>query len=329
MNPTTSTISAPHARPLQTNGPRTPRGGPAMAEWQPPERLPAARKPATVFRAGLRDLMREHRDSAPRAARLLLAHYRPDTAPADVRPVFRRLKDRPTDPAAVVDAYRAVMRCGVFPRWRWEFPRAGVLRQWERDAGRIVGADHARLSACGRRGAARSATVRRCRRRPRNAAIWRWHRDGRGTLVIMADIAADWPELQIGPRRIQQIVAGRERAARCRRDTKAARAAEARRREQIRRDTRAAATVVQRVRAAGDTADEPSARRRVDRVARSVGVSREFAWHAVNAARADDEAAEQAAERAFLERLNRPRGPAPLWKWCGYEISPRVELYCS
>lgn len=330
MNPTTQAISVPPPA-LNTNGPRQPRTGPAMADWRPPQCHDSARSPAKVYKGGLRRLMRIHRESPARAARLLLAHYRPGDVPEAIRDAYRRLSDNPTDPAAVLTAYRAVMAHGVFPRFRWEFPTDGdTLAKWERSAGRIVGADHERLSGCGRRGAARSAAVRRSRRRPRDAAIWRWYRDGRGTLVIMADVAADWPELTIGPRRIQQIVREREQSARCRRDTKAARTAERRRRERTRRDSRAAATVVQRVRAAGDTADEPSARRRVDRVARSVGVSRAFAWKAIDAARAADDAAERAAERAFLESLDRPRRrprPEPLWKWCVGAISPRGELY--
>ena len=133
-----------------------------MADWRPPEWIDPARGPEIVYKRGLQTFMRLHRRSPNRAVRLL----RPDYRPAD-----------PTDPAAVLDAYRAWMQSEVFPRFRWAFPaRDGdTLRRWERRAGRIVGADHARLSGCGRRGAAESAAVRRRRRCPRNADIWRWH----------------------------------------------------------------------------------------------------------------------------------------------------------
>ena len=307
MNPTTQAISVPPPA-LNTNGPRKPRGGPGMADWKPPEWIESKPDldPEIVYSRGLRAFMRLHRKSPARAVRLL----RPDYRPAD-----------PTDPAAVLDAYRAWMELEVFPRWRWDFPaRNGeTLRRWERRSGRIVGADHTRLSGCGRRGAVQSAAVRRRRRRPRNADIWRWHRKGRGTLAIMADVAADWPELQIGARQIQRIVAEREADARCKRDTKAARAAEARRRDRARRD----AVIAQRVRAGGD----------VRRVARSEGVSPATARRACVAAGVPVSAAVRAEAdyQACIDAINArlraeafrpPPAPVPLWKWCGYDISP-------
>ena len=297
-------VSAPA---LNSNGARRPRNGAKMADWAPSDSDPG-RAPGKVYGDGLRAFMRLHRRDPAAAVRLLRPDY---------RPAF------PDDPAAALDAYRAWMQCEVFPRWRWEFPsrNGAALRRWERRAGVIVRDDAVRLSRCGRRGGVESGARRHRARRPRDLDVWKWHRTGRGTLAIVGDIAADWPELQIGPRRVQQIVAERRERARARRRVKVERAAAERRRCRARRD----AEIAQRVRAGGNVA----------RAARSVGVSPATGRRACAAAgvpvsaalraaaeRDRAEAEWQAALADFFRRRARAPERAPLWKYCLGETEP-------
>jgi len=176
-----------------------------------------------------------------------------------------------SDGAAVLAAYRDYARGVLLRRYHREFPGSVALLEWEREAGKIVGRDHERLSAAGRRGARRSADVRQSARVERNRDIWRWFREGRGPLAIMADVGESYPSLAIGVRRIYGIVAERRERAKVRRAVKVERRAAARRRERVRRDALAVARLKARDYGSRGRADGCGAA--VRHVAASLGVS--------------------------------------------------------
>lgn len=330
-------------------GARRYRDGAAMAGE--PESARPDRAPRKVYCDSLQSFMREHELNPDAAERLLPDRYRPrrtdgtwhgpdaDGAADGGRAGVQSAGAVPAGEArarAALEAFRVFMAREVFPRLRARptFPswHGDTLRDWERRAGLIVRDDRVRLSACGRRGGVESGARRRRKRRPRNRDIWRWHDAGHGPLTIVADIAADWPELQIGVRRVQQIIRARRMLRAERRAERAAERAAAARRRRERRD----AEIVQRMQAGGavryvaySVGVGPSTVRRACAAA-GVPVSARAAARAARAAAERDAAERRRAEDAWLADFYRRRGmpePVPLWKVCVSEMKPRVELY--
>ena len=348
-------VPAPIQAPIQalrTNGGRRPRTGPDWAgvDLQGTADRAAAdgAVPSKVYRACLRSFMRiERKDGAAAAVRLLPERYRPvapsaapapapalpDNGSVHVRGAAAPKRDAAPapaperlGPAEVLEAFNAYMGGVVFKRLErqaapglWTFPAAGsdTLADWQRRAGVVVGRDGERLSAKGRRGAARSADVRQSARRPRNAAIWRWARDGRGLIVIVENLKRHYPDFAVGLRRVQQILAVCRAAADRRRRTKAGRAAAERKRARARRD----AIIVQRLEAGG----------MVRWVARHMDVSPATVRRAAAAVGLRLFRSAQAEYRALLGAINRRNRPAAarpaarcLWMFCAGETYPRV-----